>query len=301
MAFGGAEANVAVALAGLGAQASFVTRLPANALAERAMSELRALGVETGGVGFGGERMGVYFIEPGAGNRPAVVTYDRAHSAIACSDPTDFDWDTLLADADALHLSGITSALSPSCRRANLEAASVARARGVLVSVDINYRSKLWSQNAAAEAMDELLPLADLCFASQGDLATLFGIDDDAYPDAARSLIRRFSNLKGVAGTLREPFVGTLAALRGGLLWRGTWSESVRQEFAVVDRIGAGDAFAAGVLLRLVEGVSPAEAVEFGAALGALKHSITGDFCRISRSEVEALLREGDAAGRVRR
>jgi 2-dehydro-3-deoxygluconokinase len=301
VAFGGAEANVAVALARLGQSAAFISKLPDNPLGEAARRRLRASGVETGGIALGGERLGVYFIEPGAGNRPAVVTYDRARSALAEADPTEFDWDARLSGADALHLSGITPALSDSCRRIALEAASVAHARKVFISVDINYRSKLWSPAEAAEAMDELLPLADLCLASQGDLGQLFGITDSSYEAAARKLVVRFPNLLGVAGTLREPFVGSLAALRGGLLWKGSYTESSRHEFSVVDRIGAGDAFAAGVLLRLVEGADAREAISFGAALGALKHSIIGDFCDVSRAEVEELVQNGDQTGRVQR
>jgi 2-dehydro-3-deoxygluconokinase len=301
VAFGGAEANVAVALAALGESAGFVTRLPDNPLTTLAVQTLRGLGVDTGGIARGGDRLGVYYIEPGAGNRPAVVTYDRAHSAIAEADPTVFDWHTLLSGADALHLTGITPALSDACRRATLEAATVARARGVFVSVDINYRSKLWSPAEAAAAMDELLPLTDLCFASQGDLGQLFGITDEDYRQAGGKLVTRFPNLQGVAATLREPFVGSLAALRAGLLWKGTYAESQRFTFGVVDRIGAGDAFAAGVLLRLIEGAPAEDAIAFGAALGSLKHSIVGDFCPITRAEVEELLASGDQTGRVQR
>ncbi|MGC4046135.1 MAG: sugar kinase [Armatimonas sp.] len=301
VAFGGAEANVAVALAGLGESASFVTRLPENSLSTLARNTLRGLGVDTGGIVPGGDRMGVYFIEPGAGNRPAVVTYDRARSAIAEADPTAFDWDALLKGAESLHLTGITPALSASCRRATLEAATVARSRGVFVSVDINYRSKLWSPSEAASAMEELLPLTDFCFASQGDLGQLFGITDEDYQAAAQKLTARFPNLKGVAATLREPFVGSLAALRAGLLWQGTYAESPRYEFAVVDRIGAGDAFAAGVLLKLLDKATAQEAITFGAALGALKHSIVADFCHLTRAEVEEFLKSGDQTGRVQR
>jgi 2-dehydro-3-deoxygluconokinase len=298
--YGGAEANVAVALAQLGRPAAFVTRLPDNPLADACIAELRGLNVMTEGIVSGGTRIGVYFIEPGAGQRPAVVTYDRAESAIATCSPDDFDWPRLLAGAAALHLTGITPALSATCRAANLAAARTAREAGVLVSVDINYRSKLWSRADAAAAMEALLPLADLCFASEGDTATLFGIAADDYPAMARALRARFPNLKGVAGTLREPFVGTLGALRGALLWDDTAVLSRRHEFAVVDRIGAGDAFAAGVLAGLTQGLVPQECVELGAALGALKHSVAGDYCRIARHEADALI-EGDTTGRVQR
>ncbi len=300
LSFGGAEANVAVALARLGCPARFVSKFPDNPLGEAARRTLQSLGVETQ-ILVGGERLGVYFIEAGAGNRPAVVTYDRARSAFAEADPTEFDWEPLLDGAGALHLSGITPALGPGCRRAALEAATVAQARGIFVSVDINFRSKLWSPAEAAEAMDELLPLADLCFASAGDLGALFQITDPSYERSARALTKRYPNLLGVSSTLREPFVGALGALRGGLLWKDSYVESQGHTFAIVDRIGAGDAFAAGVLLRLLEKADPRDAIEFGAALGALKHSIVGDFCDISRREVEELLKSGDQTGRVQR
>ncbi len=301
LSFGGAEANVAVALARLGCDARFVSKFPDNPLGDSARRTLRSSGVETQGIVVGGERLGVYFIEAGAGNRPAVVTYDRARSAFAEADPTEFDWEPLLSGADALHLSGITPALGPGCRRAALEAATVARSRDIFVSVDINFRSKLWTPADAAEAMDELLPLADLCFASTGDLDTLFQLADPIYERSARALTERYPNLRGVSSTLREPFVGALGALRGGLLWKDSYVESQGHTFAIVDRIGAGDAFAAGVLLRLIEGADPRDAIEFGAALGALKHSIVGDFCDISRTEVEELLKTGDQTGRVQR
>jgi 2-dehydro-3-deoxygluconokinase len=301
MSFGGAEANVAVALARLGCSTRFVSKFPDNPLGDAARRTLQSFGVDTQKVSVGGDRLGVYFIEAGAGNRPAVVTYDRARSALAEADPTEFDWEPLLAGADALHLSGITPALGPGCRRAALDAATVAKSRDIFVSVDINFRSKLWSPAEAAAAMDELLPLADLCFASQGDLATLFQITDPSYELAARALVRRYSNLLGVSSTLREPFVGALGALRGGLLWQDTYVESQGHAFAIVDRIGAGDAFAAGVLLRLIEKAAPRDAIAFGAALGALKHSIVGDFCDIGRAEVEELLKSGDQTGRVQR
>ncbi len=314
MTFGGAEVNVAVALAQLGMDAAFVTRLPKNDIAQTCINQIRGLGVDTRYILRGGERIGIYFVEKGAAQRASTVTYDRAHSAIAAIDPAELDWNVIFEGSQAFHVTGITPALSANAAQATLEGARAAKEHGLLVSCDLNYRKKLWSREEAARVMGELLPLVDLCIANEEDTETVFGIragtssvqsgqiEHERYADVARQLTDRFGLPGGVAITLRESHSASHNGWSGMLYRNGQAHFSRRYDIAhIVDRVGGGDAFASGLLVALLENPDDTErAVEFAAAASCLKHSIPGDFNLVSRAEVEALL-GGDASGRVQR
>jgi 2-dehydro-3-deoxygluconokinase len=311
MTFGGGEANVAVSLAQWGHDAAFVTRLPKNDIAEACIQELRGLGVDTRSIVRGGERMGIYFLESGASQRASTVTYDRAGSSISAVNPAELDWPSILTGAKWFHVTGITPALSDQAARATFEAAGTARKLGVTVSCDLNYRKKLWSPAKAQEVMSGLMAAVDYCIANEEDAEKVFGIkaaesdisqgklEKDRYVDVAAQLTERFG-FKGVAITLRESF----SASRNG--WSGLYYAgnqpyfSRRYDIDIVDRVGGGDAFAAGFIHAQASGQAPQMVIEHAAAASCLKHSIVGDYNRVSLSEVEALLK-GDGSGRVQR
>jgi 2-dehydro-3-deoxygluconokinase len=311
MTFGGGEANVAVSLVQFGDEAAFVTRLPGNDIAEACIQQLRGLGVDTRAIQLGGERMGIYFLETGAAQRPSTVTYDRAHSAIATVDPATLDWRSILEGGTWFHFTGITPALSESTARAVLDGARTARQLGLKVSCDLNYRKKLWTPEQAQQVMSGLMPHVDYCIGNEEDAEKVFGIkaagaevaqgklERDRYIDVAAQLTGRFG-LKGVAITLRESF----SASRNG--WSGLYYSgghacfSRRYEIDIVDRVGGGDAFAAGFIHAQAAGLAPQQVIDFAIAASCLKHSISGDYNRVSLREVEALL-GGDGSGRVQR
>ncbi len=309
LTYGGGEANVAVSLANFGVDAAFVTRLPKNDIAERAIAELRGLGVKTGFIARGGERMGIYFLESGASQRASKVTYDRAHSAIAEIQPGMVEWKQIFAGAQWFHWTGITPALSDSAAATVREACEAAKAAGVTISTDLNYRKKLWSREKAGQVMGDLMEFVDVCIANEEDAESVFGIkgahvesgviEKDVYIDVARQLAEKFS-FKQVAITLRE----SLSASRNGwsaMLYQGGDSYfSKRYDITIVDRVGAGDSFGAGLIYAALKGLEPQAALEWAVAASCLKHSIPGDYNRVTVSEVEALA-GGDASGRVQR
>jgi len=311
MTFGGAEANVAVSLAILGDEARYVTRLPKNDIAGTCIQELRGFGVDTRSILRGGDRIGVYYLEGGAAQRPTTVTYDRAGSSIATLDPAEIDWRTLLKGENWFHFTGITPALSEAAARATRDALMVAKELGLTVSCDLNYRKKLWSTAQAKAAMTELMPMVDYCIANEEDAQNVFGIraegaeveqakiDHGRYTEVASALTGMF-DLKGVAITLRESFSASRNGWSGMFYTQGKAHFSRRYEIDVVDRVGAGDAFGAGFIHASGEKKSPQEIVEYAAAASCLKHSIFGDYNRVGRSEIEALL-GGDGSGRVQR
>lgn len=312
MTFGGAEVNVAVSLAQLGVDAAFITRLPKNDVAQRCINELRGLGVDTSRILRGGERMGVYFVEKGAAQRASTVLYDRAHSSIAQINPSELDWDGIFVGAKAFHFTGITPALSESAAKAALDGAMKAKERGLIVSCDLNYRKKLWGRQKAEQTMSEILPFVDVCIANEEDAETVFGIraegtdltggviDHARYQDVAAKLVARFPNLKGVAVTLRESYSASRNGWSGMYYTEGKGYFSRKYDIEIVDRVGGGDSFAAGLIYSLLHQSSPQDTIEFAAAASCLKHSIQGDYNIITLAEVEALV-GGDASGRVRR
>jgi 2-dehydro-3-deoxygluconokinase len=312
MTYGGAEVNVAVSLAMFGMNATFVTRLPNNDIGQNCLNQIRGLGVDTSRILRGGDRMGVYYVEKGASQRASTVLYDRANSAIAEINPAELDWDGIFKDAKAFHFTGITPALSDAAAQAALDGAKKAKAKGLMVSCDLNYRKKLWSQEKAGTVMGELLPYVDLCIANEEDAETVFGIkaegvdvtsgslDHGRYTEVAEKLIARFPNLKGIAITLRESYSASRNGWSGMLHWEGESFFSRKYDIDIVDRVGGGDSFAAGLIYGLLKGKSPADAVEFAVAASCLKHSIPGDYSYVKLSEVETLLK-GDGSGRVQR
>jgi 2-dehydro-3-deoxygluconokinase len=298
---GGAEANVAVSLTQLGHATSLVTVLPDNALGHAALAEVRRHGVGTESVQFRPGRMGLYFLTVGAGHRPSEVLYDRADSAFAQAPPDLLDWEGALADYSWLHLSGITPAVSPSAAQSALRAVRAARARGVSVSFDCNYRAKLWErwQGSAKTILADLVNEADLLFAEQRDIALILAQDynrwvpDERFQKAAEEALEAFPRLQRIATTVRtqrnvddHDLWGVLAD-RDGL--RTTRRYSLGR---IVDRIGSGDAFAAGVLHGMLTGLDDQSAIDFGAAAACLKHSIPGDFNLIGLAEVQHLLQD---------
>lgn len=312
--FGGGEANVAVSLAQLGLPARYVTALPPkNPIADAAIAELRRFGVDTSAIARTKGRVGIYYLEAGANQRPSKVVYDRDSSAIALAKPGDIDWDRAFDGAGWFHISGISPAISASCAALSLEAAAAARAKGVKVSCDLNYRKNLWKWGKpAVEAMRELIGFVDIAIANEEDVQMALGIQADVNVESGKldlEQYRRLSgrvlaehpNLRGVAITLRESH----SASHNG--WQACWNDG--KEFLasrhyeithIVDRVGSGDAFAAGLIYGLTALATPREALEFAVAASCLKHSIPGDFNRFTVDEVNALVK-GGGSGRVQR
>ncbi len=309
--FGGGEANVAVSLARLGMKAAFVGALSRDAVGDAALAALRAHGVDVSAVRRSDLRTGIYFLEAGADSRPSLVAYDRSGSAASAMAPGDFDWPAVLAGASWFHVTGITPALSRSAADAALEAVRAARAAGAKVSLDLNYRKKLWNYGAKApEVMRELAALADVLVANEEDIQLALGIAADSDPSAGkveaeayRALAERtraeFPNLEIVAITLRESRSADRNGWSAVLLGKKGFISSRKYGIEdIVDRVGGGDAFAAGLIFGLLEYGDEARALEFAVAASALKHTIPGDFNLASREEVERLA-AGDGAGRV--
>ena len=309
LTYGGGEANVAVSLANFGVDAAFITRLPKNDIAERAIAELRGLGVNTNHIVRGGERMGIYFLESGASQRASKVTYDRAHSAISEIEPGMVDWKTVFAGARWFHWTGITPALSDSAAACVREACEAAKAAGLTISADLNYRKKLWSREKAGLVMAELMPFVDVCIANEEDAESVFSIkgahvesgviEKEAYVDVARQLHERFG-FKQVAITLRESFSASHNGWSAMLYQDGESYFSRRYDIAIVDRVGGGDSFGAGLIYGALNGMESQQSLEWAVAASCLKHTIPGDYNRVTVAEVEALV-GGDASGRVQR
>jgi 2-dehydro-3-deoxygluconokinase len=311
--FGGAESNVAVSLANYGLDTAFVTVLPTNSVGDAAIVELRQFGVDTRLIHRGGERVGTYYLEAGAAQRPSRVVYDRSYSSIATARPTDFDWDAIFSGADWFHVSGITPGLSASAADLSLEAVREARIRGVTVSCDYNHRSNLWKYGKSApEVMRELVKQVQVGIANEEDCQSALGIeldvdiaggllDHERYRHLAERVLQEFPNLEKQVITLRESRSadnnGWGACLHDGQEFR----LSRRYEITdIVDRVGSGDAFAAGLIYGHLAYADDQRALEFATAAGCLKHSIPGDFNRITVAEVEMLM-AGGGSGRVQR
>lgn len=309
--YGGGEANVAVSLANYGLDAYFVSKVPSHEIGQCAVNALRRLGVHTDYILRGGDRLGIYFCETGASQRPSKVIYDRAHSSLAEVEPGEFDWPTILKGASWFHFTGITPALGDNVAAATLEALKVAKSMGVKVSVDLNYRKKLWSPEKANRVMTELVQYVDVAIGNEEDAEKVFGIKAEAsdvtkgelsvegYRKVAMELVRRFGFEK-VAITLRESLSASDNNWSGMLYDGQSFHTSRKYKVHIVDRVGGGDSFAGGLIYALLTDKTPQDAVEFAVAASCLKHSILGDFNLASVSEVQALA-GGDASGRVQR
>ena len=298
--FGGAEANVAVCIAQLGGSADFVTKLPPGALGQRAIDELRRTGVGVAGIVRGGERLGIYFLEQGASQRPGTVIYDRAGSAMAGAQPGEFDWDAIFTGAHWFHWSGITPALSDAAAALTAEACAAAKRLGLRVSFDMNYRAKLWTRERAGAVLAPLMQHVDLCITSVEEARTVFGLDTaDSEEGAAASLRARFG-FGTVAFTARQGDSASATSWGAVLFAEGRAYRSRRHEIQIVDRVGAGDSFSGALIFSLMRGDDPQRTVDFAVAASALKHTIPGDFALLSLGEVEALA-AGGAGGRVQR
>lgn len=309
--YGGGEANVSVSLANYGLDSSFVTKLPAHELGQAAINELRKYGVDTNKIVRGGDRVGIYFCEKGASQRPSKVIYDRAHSAIAEAQRTDFNWQDILKDADFFHFTGITPALGKNLQEICLDALEVCKKNNVKVSCDLNYRKNLWTKDEAKECMTKLMPYIDVLIANEEDASDVFGInaphtdvtsgnlDHEAYKYVAKELMDKFSFEK-VAITLRTS-ISASRNLWCGMLYDGKEYYFAKQyDMQIVDRVGGGDSFGAGLIYALASAYSSKDAIEFAVAASCLKHSIEGDMNHVSLAEVEKLA-QGDGSGRVQR
>lgn len=311
--FGGAEANVAVSLAQYGVDARFVSAIPANNVGDAAIGELRRFGVDTSAIKRQGERLGIYFLESGANQRASKVTYDRSGSSIAAAKPADFDWSAIFEGADWFHVSGVTPAISASAADTSIAAAKAARARGVTVSCDYNYRKNLWRYGKKApEVMRELVAQADVGIANEEDCQKALGIEVDVdvqggqldlekYRVLGERVLAEFPNLRCQVITLRESHSADRNGWSAVLASRSSFFHSKRYDITdIVDRVGAGDSFAAGLIYGMRAYQHDQRALEFATAASCLKHSILGDFNRVNVAEVEALM-HGEASGRVQR
>ena len=286
---GGAELNTAVGLVRLGRSVEWVSALPANPLGEIVRKRVREVGVGTEYLRMSAEgRCGLYFLEFGAAPRAGSILYDRKDSSIALAQPGDFDWPTIFRGARWFHVTGITAALSPGCAALTLDALKAAHDGGLGTSLDLNYRSKLWSIADAGRTMTELLAYVDLLIASTGDAEQLFDITGVNFADVAKQFTERFG-VQFVAGVVRETPLVWRNRFGGVGYSAGTLHETVNYEVEIVDRLGAGDAFAAGLIHGLLDG-DFAKGLHYGAAMGALKHTVPGDLPFVSLEEVEAVL-----------
>ena len=309
--FGGGEANVAVSLANFGMDACFVTKLPKHAIGQAAVDSLRYFGVDTSEIVRGGERVGIYFLEKGASQRGSVCIYDRAYSAIQMADKSDFNWDKIFENADWFHFTGITPALGENLVEICKEACIAAKNRGVKISCDLNYRGKLWTREQARAAMSELCKYVDVCISNEEDAKDVFGIeaentdiyggklDKEGYKSVAKQLADKFGFEK-VAITLRSSISANDNDWAAMLYDGKDYCFSKEYHLHIVDRVGGGDSFGAGLIYSLLSGKDSQSAIEFAVAASALKHTIEGDFNRVSVSEAEKLA-GGDGSGRVQR
>jgi 2-dehydro-3-deoxygluconokinase len=311
VSYAGGEANVAVSLANYGVDTKFVTKLPDNDIGKCAINFMRQYGVNTSDIVIGGKRLGVYFVEKGASQRASKVIYDREFSSIACASQSDFDWDRIFDNAKWFHFTGITPALGGELPEICMQACKAAKSRGITISCDLNYRSKLWTREKAGQVMSSLMPYVDVCIANEADASDVFGISAehtdvdkgelnyDAYVSVAKQLVERF-HLKMCAITLR----GSISASENN--WAGMLYDGVSAYFSktynikIVDRVGGGDSFGGALIYSLYNHYSGQDAIEFAVAASCLKHTIEHDFNLISVQEVQSLI-SGNGSGRVQR
>ena len=308
---GGGEANVAVSLANYGHTACFVSKLPSHEIGQIAVNALRRFGVKTEYISRGGDRVGLYYAETGASMRPSKVIYDRAHSAIAEADISDFDFDKIMEDADWFHWSGITPAISDKAAEIVRVACEAAKRHGVTVSVDLNFRKKLWTSEKAISVMRPLMQYVDVCIGNEEDANMCLGYKPDAdveggktdaegYYEIFKGMMKEFG-FKYVVSTLRESYSASHNGWKALIYDGKTFYESKHYDInPIIDRVGGGDSFSAGLIHGLLSYKDQAKALEFAVAASALKHTIPGDFNLVSTSEVESLAK-GNANGRVQR
>lgn len=309
--YGGGEANVAVSLANYGFDSYFVSKVPLHEIGQCAVNALRCHGVNTKYVKRGGERLGIYYCEKGASQRPSKVIYDRIGSSIAEVETGEFDWKEIFADASWFHFTGITPAISDKATAVTLEALQVAKEMNIMVSVDLNFRKNLWSSTKANRVMTELMQYVDVVIANEEDADKVFGIKagqsdvttgklhEEGYKEVAKELVKRFG-VRKVAFTLRESLSASDNNWSGMLYDGEDFYSSRKYSIRIVDRVGGGDSFCGGLIYSLVAGMDSASAVEFAAAASCLKHTVVGDFNLVTPDEVELLIK-GDASGRVQR
>jgi len=308
--YGGGEANVAASAAHYGLDPYFVTKLPDNPIGQSALNHMRRYGINTDLIPRGGDRLGIYFCEIGASQRPSNVIYDRANSAIAEAEPEDFDWDAIFKDAEWFHFTGITPALSDKATKVTKKALEKAKEFDITVSCDLNYRAKLWSTDKANRVMSELMEYVDVCIANEEDSEKVFGIesgsdiesgelDIEAYKNVAEELVNRF-DFDYVGSHLRESYTASDNGWSIIFYDGQTFYQSEKYEIHIVDRVGGGDSFAAGIIYGFLSDMSLEDTVEFAAAASCLKHSIHGDFNMVTVDEVKQLA-EGSGSGRVKR
>ncbi|MFI3258492.1 MAG: sugar kinase [Rikenellaceae bacterium] len=309
--YGGGEANVAVSCANYGHEAYFVTKLPTHEIGQSAVNALRQFGVKTDYVARGGDRVGIYFLETGASMRPSKVIYDRANSAIAEASAADFDFDAIMEGASWFHWSGITPALSAESAEMTKLACEAAKRHGVTVSVDLNFRKKLWTKERAQEVMRPLMEYVDVCIGNEEDAELCLGFKPEADVEGGKTdgegykgifeQMRQTFGFKYVVSTLRESFSATHNGWKAMIYDGEEFYMSKRYDIEpIVDRVGGGDSFSGGIIHGLLTKPTQGEALEFAVAASALKHTIDGDFNHVSIEEVEALA-GGDASGRVQR
>lgn len=311
--FCGAEANVAVALSNFGDEAEFVTALPDNDIGRAACRELMRYGVKTDNIVYTGDRLGIFFAEKGASQRPSKVIYDRKNSAIASADSSSFDWEKIFDGADWFHITGITPALSDSLAKISVDAVKAAKKAGLTVSCDINYRSKLWSAQKARPVMTEIMQYVDVCIGNEEDAEIVFGIkagttdvtkgqlDTDGYKKSLQTVAETFG-CKIVAYSQRKSYSASDNGW-SGIIYDDEKKQvytSAQYDIRITDRIGGGDAFASGLIYALHNNISPGNAIETAAAAGCLDQTLEGDFCLFGINDVLDLA-GGNSSGRVKR
>lgn len=309
--FGGAEANVAVSLANYGQEVQFVSKLPAHEIGQAAINSLRRYGVDVSEVVRGGERLGIYYLEKGASQRPSKVIYDRKVSSFSLAKKDDFDWKHIFKGTTWFHFTGITPALSDDMAEICIEACKSAKEMGVTVSCDLNYRRKLWTRDKANKIMTELCQYVDVCIANEEDALDVFGIsavntdiskgkiDDESYKDVAKRLAQNFGFDK-VAITLRESNSANDNNWAGMLYDGQSFYTSPKYPIHIVDRVGGGDSFGAGLIYSCINGFDAQKTINFAVAASCLKHSVEGDYNMVTVDEVFQLV-SGNSSGRVQR
>jgi len=310
--YGGGEANVSVSLANYGIDSAFVSKLPDNMIGQAAINSLRQYGVNTDKIVRGGDRVGIYYCEKGDSQRASNVIYDRAHSSIAEAKSEDFNWDEIFEGTEFFHFTGITPALNDNAAKITLEACKAAKAKGIKVSCDLNFRKKLWSSEKAGQVMGELMEYVDVCIANEEDAEKVFGIhssgtdvesgklNKEGYQEVAKKLKEKFKFEK-VAITLRESISASNNDW-GAMLMDGEefYYSKTYSILPIVDRVGGGDSFGGGLICAILNNYSPQDTIEFAVAASCLKHTIEGDFNHATMSEVKTLM-QGDGSGRVQR